>query len=180
MVKVPYFQGPTIDSSTILVQSKICSVLHSAFVLRGKVGEVAHRALLMKLEERLSKEASSKINKEPSGFIPPATLPSAVMPHGMTLMPVVGPPPAMTVVMPQQPSQQFVHSFAPPPLPIVAAQQQYMGQYIQPLPSSQLPPPPPFMPPPPPLIPTMPMAPSSQPPQSMGFQPNIKHFQATR
>jgi hypothetical protein len=54
-------------------------------------------------------------------------------PHSMTLMPVfmpvVGPPPAMSVVMPQQPSQQFVYSFAPPPLPIVAAQQQYMGIY---------------------------------------------------
>jgi hypothetical protein len=186
MVKVPFFQGPTVDEATIIFQAKICSVLHSAFVVRGKVGEVAHRALLMKLEERLRKEASPKASNEPRSYTTTAPLPPTMMPQGMMVMPIVGQSPAMTVIIPQQQQQQqqssvqFVPSYAQTPLATTAvAQQQYMGQYG----SSQLlpPPPPPFLPPPPPLIPTASVSSlSSQPPQSMGYQQNVNHFQANR
>jgi hypothetical protein len=186
MVKVPFFQGPTVDEATVLFQAKICSVLHSAFVVRGKVGEVAHRALLMKLEERLRKEVSPKASNEPRSYSTTAPLPPTMMPQGMMVMPIVSQSPAVTVIIPQQQQQssaQFVPSFVQTPLTSAVAQQQYMGQYVPSVPSSQLlpPPPPPYLPPPPPLIPTASVSSlSSQPPQSMGFQQNVNHFQGHR
>lgn len=183
---MPFFQGPSVDEATILFQSKICSVLHSAFVVRGKVGEVAHRALLMKLEERLRKEVSPKASNEPPSYTKTAALPSPMIPQGMVVMPITGQSPAMTVVMPQQQqvsSAQFVPSYAQTQLTTaMVQQQQYLGQYVPSIPSSQLLPPPPFLPPPPPLIPIAPASSSlSQPPQSMGFQQqHVNHFQANR
>jgi len=144
-VNVPYFQGPTIDSMTILCQAKICSVLHSAFVLRGKVGEVAHRALLVKLEERLIKEVSAASN--PMEPMMPSALP--MIPHGVALIPGGKQPTAMGIGITQPPGQFFAHSSSMP-------SQQYLGHYnLPPGPiHSKFPPPPPFMPAPAPLMQT--------------------------
>lgn len=50
------FHGATVDAQTIALQSKICSVMHSAFFLRTRVGEQAHVTMLSNLEDKLSKE----------------------------------------------------------------------------------------------------------------------------
>lgn len=49
----------TIDENELRTQRNICSVLHSAFILRGKVGVKAHIALLQNNESKLSSELSS-------------------------------------------------------------------------------------------------------------------------
>ena len=129
----------------ISCQAKICSVLHSAFVLRGKVGEVAHRALLVKLEERLIKEVSAASN--PMESMMPSALP--MIPRGVALISGGQQQTAMGIGMTQPPGPFFAHSSSMPA-------QQYLGHYnLPPGPiPSKFPPPPPFIPAPAPLMQT--------------------------
>ena len=57
--KLPYFGGPTVDSASITAQSKVCSILHSAFYLRARVGEENHVKMLTKQLESLEKLSSA-------------------------------------------------------------------------------------------------------------------------
>jgi hypothetical protein len=63
--KLPYFDGPTVDSTAIAAQAKVCSILHSAFYLRARVGEDSHAKMLAKQLESLEKIASTVIKSEP-------------------------------------------------------------------------------------------------------------------
>ena len=91
-VRLPGFHGPTVDSGTIVLQSKICSVMHSAFFLRNRIDEKTHLAMLKKLEEKLAKEEVT----------PPPPPPRAVNP-------IAFPPP--------QPQHQQHPNLPPPPFP---------------------------------------------------------------
>ena len=57
--KLPYFDGPTVDSASINAQAKVCSILHSAFYLRARVGEENHVKMLTKQLESLEMLSSS-------------------------------------------------------------------------------------------------------------------------
>jgi len=62
--KLPGFEGPTVDSALILFQSKVCSVMHSAFYLRTRVGESSHVNMLNKQLESLKKYVPTSLKKE--------------------------------------------------------------------------------------------------------------------
>ena len=64
--KLPGFQGPTVDSSAIAFQSKVCSVMHSAFYLRARVGETSHVNMLNKQLESLERFIQTQVKTEPS------------------------------------------------------------------------------------------------------------------
>mmetsp|Transcript_9382 Transcript_9382/g.13911 ORF Transcript_9382/g.13911 Transcript_9382/m.13911 type:complete len:565 (+) Transcript_9382:10-1704(+) len=53
---IPCFGGISVDDMDISIQRNVCSVLHSAFILRDKVGRKAHIALLRSNEKKLAKE----------------------------------------------------------------------------------------------------------------------------
>jgi hypothetical protein len=53
---VPGFDGPTVDTSTIQLQSNICSFLHSAFYLRKRISDVPHEGMLKSQAERLRRD----------------------------------------------------------------------------------------------------------------------------
>jgi hypothetical protein len=53
---VPGFEGPTVDTSTIQLQSSICSFLHSAFYLRKRISDVPHEGMLKSQAERLRRD----------------------------------------------------------------------------------------------------------------------------
>ncbi len=63
--KLPCFDGPSVDSASITAQAKVCSILHSAFYLRARVGEDNHVKMLSKQLESLKKIASTAIKAEP-------------------------------------------------------------------------------------------------------------------
>lgn len=63
--KLPYFDGPSVDSASITAQAKVCSILHSAFYLRARVGEENHVKMLTKQLESLQKIASTVVKPEP-------------------------------------------------------------------------------------------------------------------
>ena len=63
--KLPYFDGPTVDSASINAQAKVCSILHSAFYLRDRVGEENHMKMITKQFENLQQIASTVIKEEP-------------------------------------------------------------------------------------------------------------------
>ena len=63
--KLPYFVGPSVDSASITAQAKVCSILHSAFYLRARVGEDNHVKMLTKQLENLEKIASTVVKQEP-------------------------------------------------------------------------------------------------------------------
>jgi hypothetical protein len=96
-LKVPAFDGPTSDSQTLDLQSRICSLLHSAFYIRTKVGVMGHMTMLKSQAERLKRESRT----------PPR---SPVPQHGM-------PPP----IYPMYGDQSNRMMYLPPPPP----QQQY-------------------------------------------------------
>jgi len=64
--KLPGFQGPTVDSSAIAFQSKVCSVMHSAFYLRARVGETSHVNMLNKQLESLERFIQTQVKTEPT------------------------------------------------------------------------------------------------------------------
>ncbi|EJK48221.1 hypothetical protein THAOC_33001, partial [Thalassiosira oceanica] len=59
-IKLPGFDGPTVDGSSIAFQSKVCSILHSAFYLRAKVGEASHAKMLKNQVDALEKMIQSQ------------------------------------------------------------------------------------------------------------------------
>mmetsp|Transcript_6641 Transcript_6641/g.13305 ORF Transcript_6641/g.13305 Transcript_6641/m.13305 type:complete len:617 (-) Transcript_6641:44-1894(-) len=63
--KLPGFDGPTVDSSMISFQSNVCAVMHSAFYLRARVGEVSHVNMLNKQLETLEKVVATQVKVEP-------------------------------------------------------------------------------------------------------------------
>jgi len=63
--KLPYFDGPSVDSASITAQARVCSILHSAFYLRARVGEDNHVKMLTKQLESLQKIASTVVKPEP-------------------------------------------------------------------------------------------------------------------
>ena len=51
---IPKFNGATIDSNAVFIQTNICSFLHSAFYTREKIGEEDHINMLKSQEVKLS------------------------------------------------------------------------------------------------------------------------------
>ena len=90
-MKVPGFDGPTVDAEALDLQARICSYLHSAFYLRSRVGVEPHVNMLKGHLKLLQKEQDQQ-------------------PGGRTWSP---PPPAF-LSQPAAPYQQFP---PPPPLP---------------------------------------------------------------
>ena len=68
--KIPGFDGPTVDFAIIALQSKVCSVLHSAFFLRARVGEASHAIMLNKQLESLKKFISTTVKIESIEQVP--------------------------------------------------------------------------------------------------------------
>lgn len=97
-LRIPGFDGPTIDTSELELQKRLCSYLHSAFYLRSRIGEAAHEAMLKSQAERLKKDVESA---------------------SVTLQP----PPSYPVQMPPQPPTMYPQQ--PPMQPVVYMQQQY-------------------------------------------------------
>eukprot|EP01082_Thalassiosira_pseudonana_P004309 g4295.t1 g4295 contig15:735478-737560(-) len=58
---LPGFTGPTVDSTVIAFQAKVCSVMHSAFYLRARVGETSHVNMLNKQLESLQKIVATQL-----------------------------------------------------------------------------------------------------------------------
>eukprot|EP00804_Cyclotella_cryptica_P002614 CCRYP_010445-RB/>CCRYP_010445-RB protein AED:0.08 eAED:0.08 QI:943/1/1/1/1/1/3/463/401 len=107
--KLPGFDGPTVDSFAIAYQSKVCSVMHSAFYLRARVGEASHTTMLNKQIESLEKITTTTVKVEPSIAQYPPHFPVPPQPlqfQQPTLYsvpaPVFPPPPPMPPHMPGQ------------------------------------------------------------------------------
>ncbi len=64
-MKVPGFEGPTVDPNTIKLQAKVCSYLHSAFFLRTRVGEEPHVTMLKGHLNALQKEKERQPSNSP-------------------------------------------------------------------------------------------------------------------
>lgn len=96
--KLPYFGGPTVDSASITAQSKVCSILHSAFYLRARVGGENHVKMLTKQLESLEKlsSASSQLQMQqqqqiyyqqpPPNFPLPPSVPPQMFQQGQQQM----------------------------------------------------------------------------------------------
>ena len=139
--KVPCFNGVSVDQDVILAQTRVCTVLHSAFYVRGKVGEDAHVKPLGKLEESLLKALQEEQEQEkvPPSQPPPPSFqqyqqrPKKRKPGRPRKNPVkpqipsIPPYGQQQVVYPQQPfyqQQQFNPAFG-------AAQQQDYNMMMQ-------------------------------------------------
>mmetsp|Transcript_5298 Transcript_5298/g.6941 ORF Transcript_5298/g.6941 Transcript_5298/m.6941 type:complete len:329 (-) Transcript_5298:66-1052(-) len=113
-MKVPGFQGPTVDPSALELQSRICSFLHSAFYLRSRIKEVPHLTMLKSQAERLR----TSINEDttpPTIASPPVPVPTLGAPQAPPPLPSTtgGPLPP-----PQYPPPPPPHAPPPPPLPV--------------------------------------------------------------
>lgn len=95
-MKVPGFDGPTVDPSTVDLQARICSYLHSAFFLRTRVGEEPHVTMLKGHLKALQKEQE----RQPSNSPIPSSFASQQRP---TLPPQQG---NYNYMVPQVPFQQ--------------------------------------------------------------------------
>ncbi|GAX13247.1 hypothetical protein FisN_17Hh184 [Fistulifera solaris] len=95
-MKVPGFEGPTVDPNTIDLQAKVCSYLHSAFFLRTRVGEEPHVTMLKGHLNALQKEKE----RQPSNSPLPRSFGGQ--------QPLAVPPPQnnYNYMMPQMPYQQ--------------------------------------------------------------------------
>ena len=110
--KLPYFDGPSVDSASITAQAKVCSILHSAFYLRDRVGEDNHVNMLTKQLETIQKIASTAIKTEPMQQQFPAQ-------------------PQMQFQQQQLPYHQPPPNFPPPPpMPPQMFQQPQQGQQM--------------------------------------------------
>jgi hypothetical protein len=96
--KLPGFDGPTVDSMAITYQSKVCSVMHSAFYLRARVGEASHMTMLNKQIESLEKIISTPVKIEPLPHFPAPPQVQPPMPMFSVPPPVFPSPPP---VLPQ-------------------------------------------------------------------------------
>jgi len=128
--KLPGFEGPTVDSAVIVFQSKVCSVMHSAFYLRARVGETSHVNMLTKQRESLEKiiqtSAKNELVEEPKyqapfqmqqQLMPPQPMQQQPMQQPMQFQQPMAPqfsqpPPMMYAGQPQQPPMMG----APPPM----------------------------------------------------------------
>ena len=104
-LKVPGFDGTTVDASALEFQARVCSYLHSAFYLRQRVGENAHVQMMKSQGERLKQQLQKK--PKSTGRTKPSRFASATPP----------PPP------PSQPQYAYPIPPLPPPQP---QQQPYM------------------------------------------------------
>lgn len=110
--KLPCFDGPSVDSSSITAQAKVCSILHSAFYLRARVGEDNHVKMLTKQLESLQKIASAAIKAKPMQQLYPSQL-------------------QMQLQQQQLPYQQPPPNFPlPPPMPPQMFQQPQQSQQM--------------------------------------------------
>ena len=123
-LKVPGFDGPTVDAAALELQARICSFLHSAFYLRNRIGEDPHKAMLKSQEERLQKMLQDP-NRTLSP-VPPFGGSSVPPPHSVGGFGPPPPPPSMVMPPPPPPHQQY------PGYP--GQQQQPPGGYGQVLP----------------------------------------------
>jgi len=118
-MKVPGFDGPTVDSTALEFQSRICSLLHTAFFLRKNLGEDTHKATLKSSAARLKRDS----NRSP---VPRAsTTTSRSPPRSPVRSPVRSPIPGAASLAPPPPQHM------PPPLygdPMVYPQQQQQQQ----------------------------------------------------
>ncbi|KAL7542774.1 hypothetical protein ACHAXR_012386 [Thalassiosira sp. AJA248-18] len=141
--KVPGFDGPTVDSAVIAFQSKVCSVMHSAFYLRARVGEASHVNMLNKQLESLEKYIQTSVKNEPveqPQYHPPFQVPQQPMQFQQPMMGVppppmmyAGPPPQMQPMMGVTPYQAMPMGFGQPMMQqqgqqIMQPPQQFMGQ----------------------------------------------------
>ncbi|KAL7548607.1 hypothetical protein ACHAWF_011879 [Thalassiosira exigua] len=144
--KLPGFDGPTVESSAIAFQSKVCSVMHSAFYLRARVGETSHVNMLNKQLETLEKFLQTTVKSEPTPqpqFQPPFQMQQQPMQIQQPMMQPFNQPQMM---YPGQTQQQPMMGVAPmgyqavptgyPPQMMQAQQQamqpqQFMGQLPQ-------------------------------------------------
>lgn len=111
-LRVPGFEGPTVDAHALEFQSNVCTLLHTAFFLRKNLGEDRHKKMLDTQRDRLEKDQRSPA---PGSRTPPR---SPVPPSGMpprNLSPVPGmygqPPPPMY----GQPPPGNYGAYPPPP-----------------------------------------------------------------
>jgi len=136
--KIPRFEGPTVDFAIISVQSKVCSVLHSAFYLRARVGEASHVNMINKQLESLEKFIRTSATTEPVVQRPnnaPIQMPLQPLMFQQPMMPppIFSQPPMMYPGQPQQ------HPMMYQPIPpgfqqfqqghlMMQPQQQFLGQ----------------------------------------------------
>ena len=107
------------DSSAIAFQSSVCSVMHSAFYLRARVGETSHVTMLNKQLENLEKFMSTTIKIEPKDEQPlMQAVPYQMQQQQQQQQPMLfqqpmmqpmlyGQPPMMYAGQPQQPSMIY-------------------------------------------------------------------------
>lgn len=105
--KIPGFEGPTVDSTAIAFQASVCSVMHSAFYLRARVGETSHVNMLNKQLENLEKVMSTTIKIEPKEEQPLMPAPyhmqhQPIMFQQPMMQPIFTQPPMMYTGQPQQ------------------------------------------------------------------------------
>lgn len=68
--KVPHFNGISVDYNVITSQARVCSVLHSAFYVRNKVGEEMHVKPLKKIQETLMDQLQQEQEEQGSSHKP--------------------------------------------------------------------------------------------------------------
>lgn len=120
-LKVPGFEGPTVDANALELQSRLCSYLHSAFYLRARIGEAPHQAMLKSQADRLKTELETQPTPQPQQLVPPGNN--------------VPPQPPFPVQQQQIPQQQMPPLYSPafPQYsPQMYAQQQFMPQGVPP------------------------------------------------
>ena len=120
-IRLPGFDGPTVDGSSIAFQSNVCSILHSAFYLRAKVGEASHAKMLRNQVDTLEKMLQSQPAKPVQLDAQPPQFPAPPAPQQQPHFPFQ-----------QQPIAQYQNvpdfSVPPPPFQQVVQPQMMMGQ----------------------------------------------------
>mmetsp|Transcript_8298 Transcript_8298/g.18096 ORF Transcript_8298/g.18096 Transcript_8298/m.18096 type:complete len:253 (+) Transcript_8298:1068-1826(+) len=129
--RVPGFSGPSADENVIDLQIRICSVVHSAFALRKKIGEREHVALLKGLEATLALEEQDR----PLQIPPPSAIPTISDFVGSGTAPSQQPPQQQQQRLSPAPHHGSFGNFSQPPPRHPLAQPGYVA-------------PPPFPPPP--------------------------------
>lgn len=81
-LKVPGFDGTTVEAAELDFQSRVCSYLHSAFYLRKRIGESAHVNMLKSQAERLKQASVGRYSPVPPAAgrytPPPSSMPSSM------------------------------------------------------------------------------------------------------
>ncbi|KAL7468849.1 hypothetical protein ACHAXS_009090, partial [Conticribra weissflogii] len=155
--KLPGFDGPTVDASMIAFQSNVCAVMHSAFYLRERVGEVSHVNMLNKQLEKLEKIVPAPVKVEPieSQQQYPPHFPMQQIHFQQPMVPQFSQPPPMFNAPPQPPISvpppgfhpNVPMNFPPPPTTIPPPNMILPpGQHNAILPQQFISPPGPFLP----------------------------------